>query len=105
MTTWQLIIALGIPTAITGLCMWQLKRTIDKAEKAREEREAARIKNEILIIQGVGASFALGEAAAKAIQTGSHNGELTAALAHAQKIKHEQKDFLTELGIKNLYST
>ena len=31
------------------------------------------------------------------------NGELTAALEYAQKVKHEQKDFLTEQGVKNMY--
>ena len=31
------------------------------------------------------------------------NGETEAALQYAQKIKHEQKDFLTEQGIHAIY--
>ncbi|HAN20433.1 MAG: serine/threonine protein kinase [Clostridiales bacterium GWF2_36_10] len=104
MTTLQILIAFGIPSSITGFFIWQLKRSIDKAEKARQEREVSRVQNETLVVKGLGAAFALGEAAAEAIQKGEHNGELSAALAYAQKVKHEQKDFLTELGIKNLYS-
>ena len=86
------------------MSFWFLKRHIDKNEKRREARETARIKNETLVVQGLGAAYALGEAAAEAIRSGKHNGELTAALAYAQKVKHEQKDFLLELGIKNLHS-
>ncbi len=103
MTLWEIIACMSIPSAFTGFWIWMLKRHIDKAEKKRAEREAARVKNEVLIVQAVGASFALGEASAEAIQTGKHNGELSAALKYAKEIKHKQKDFLTELGIKNLY--
>ena len=31
------------------------------------------------------------------------NGDMKAALEYARKIKHEQKDFLTEQGIQALY--
>ena len=33
----------------------------------------------------------------------AQRGRLEAALEYARKIKHEQKDFLTEQGIKALY--
>jgi len=103
--TLEVILAFGIPSTITAFCFWLLKRHLDKAEKRREAREHARIKNETLMFQAVGATFALGEATAKSIQTGKPNGELSAALSYAQKIKHEHKDFVIELGIQNLYTT
>ena len=31
----ELIVAMGIPSAITGLLVWWLKRSIDKKEKER----------------------------------------------------------------------
>ena len=43
------------------------------------------------------------EATATALKNGHANGETEAALQYAQKIKHEQKDFLTEQGIHAIY--
>lgn len=68
-----------------------------------EAREQAREKNEILIIKSTGAAIALGEATAAAIKSGHCNGEMEAALEYARKVKHEQKDFLTEQGVSALY--
>ncbi len=94
---------MGIPSAVTGLCFWAIQKNITKRDTQRDEREKAREKNEILLMRSVGAAIALGEATACAIRDGKCNGELSAALAYAQKVKHEQKDFMTEQGIKNLY--
>lgn len=55
------------------------------------------------MIKSVMAAIALGEAAATALKNGHANGETEAALEYARKIKHEQKDFLTEQGIKGIY--
>lgn len=97
-----LIIALGVPTAITGFFFWLLKRHIDKREIERDEREQARKQNELLLVQGVFASIGLGEATALALKNGHTNGETESALAYAREIKHKQKDFLTEQGINNI---
>lgn len=98
-----LVTLLGIPTAITAFCSWMLQRRITKREEAQEAREKAREKNEVLIIRGIGAAIALGEATAEALKNGHCNGEMEAALEYARKVKHEQKDFLTEQGIHALY--
>lgn len=76
---------------------------MEKREKALTEKEAAREKNTILLIKSVGAAIALGEATATALKNGHCNGETEAALNYAREVKHEQKDFLTEIGVKNLY--
>jgi len=94
---------MGVPSAVTGLCFWAIQRNISKRDAKREELDKAREKNELLMIKGIGAAIALGEATARAIKDGKCNGELAAALEYAQKVKHEQKDFLTEQGVKNLY--
>jgi len=98
-----IITLLGIPTALTGLFFWLIQRRITKREDIQDKREAAREKNEVLIIKSTGAALALGEATAEAIKNGHCNGELDAALAYARTVKHEQKDFLTEQGVAALY--
>jgi hypothetical protein len=112
-----LIVAMSIPSAITGFAFWELERKIarreaehDKKEAKREaeedRKEAARKKNELLVIQGVNAAIALGEATARAVQRipdANCNGDMHAALEYAAQIKHEQKDFLTKQGVDSIY--
>lgn len=101
-----LVTLLGLPTAITGFCFWMLQRRITKREAAQDEREKAREKNEVLIIKGVGAAIALGEATAQAVQRipDAHcNGDMHAALDYARKVKHEHKEFMTEQSVQALY--
>ena len=113
----KLIILMGLPTAVTGFFFWLVQRKItqqqvkkDKEEEARRkeeaEREKLREKQEVLLIQGVRAAIALGEATAKAVQRipDAHcNGDMHKALDYAEKVKHEQKDFLAEQGVHFLY--
>ena len=106
LTVGGLVTLLGIPTAITAFCSWMLQRRITKRETAEEARARAREKNELLIIKGMGAAIALGEATAEAVQRipDAHcNGDMHAALEYARKIKHEHKEFLTEQSVQALY--
>lgn len=101
-----LLTLLGIPTAITSLGLWILQRKMAKREEIRDKREASREKNEVLLIQNTRAALALAEATAIAVQRipDAHcNGDMHAALEYARKVKHEQKDFLTEQGVKAIY--
>ena len=118
-TLFAFIVAMvgALPAATVGFCFWALQQKLLKAEKAREakekerrakekEREKLREQQEILLVQGVNAALALGEATAKAVQRipEAHcNGDMHAALAYADKVKHEQRDFLTRQGIIQLY--
>lgn len=99
----QLVAIMGIPSAITGLCFWMIQRRLTKRDEELDRRDAARERNEVLLVRSVGAAIALGEATATAMKNGHTNGETDAALEYARKIKHEQKDFLTEQGIKAIY--
>lgn len=102
---WELVAACGLPTALTGLFVWLLKRHIDKRETEREQQDKRREDFEYMLIKSTTASIALGEATAKAVQRipDAHcNGDMHAALDYAQKIKHEQRDFLAKQGIRNL---
>ena len=117
MNTETLLLAMSVPSAITGFCFWMLERQIQKRDeknsKQREQRqkqidekEAAREQNLFLILQSVNAAIALGEATARAVQRipDAHcNGDMHAALDYVMKIKHEQKDFLTKQGLQGMY--
>lgn len=111
-----IVAAMGIPSAIFGLLIWNFQRKITNRDKQREkEEEAARKKAEererdreqleLLIIQSTNAAIVLGEATAKAVQRipDAHcNGDMHAALEYATEAKHRQKDFLTKKGIQAL---
>ena len=130
MTT--IVVAASIPSAFTGFCFWLIEqnlkkradnekeereerqRQLDEREQIREkkerqrqldEREQIREKNELCIINSVNAAIALGEATARAVQRipDAHcNGDMHAALDYAQKVKHEQKNFLNEQALKHI---
>lgn len=112
-----IVVAMSIPSAVTGFCFWLIERRVknrderDKEERIRrqneiDKREDAREKSELYIIKSIQASLALGEATAKAVARipDAHcNGDMHAALDYATKVKHEQKDFLSEQALRNLY--
>ena len=95
-----------MPTAVTGLFFWLLKRRIDKREDERAEIERARKELDVALIKGVNAAIALGEATAKAVQRipDAHcNGDMVKALEYASEVKHSQKDFLMKQGVEHLH--
>ena len=101
-----LIVAMSIPSGITGFCFWLLERRMEKREKEREKKEAVREKQEFLIVKSIGAAISLGEATAEAVSRipDAHcNGDMHKALEYAREVKHEQKDFLTQQGIEAIY--
>lgn len=112
-----LVIAMSIPSAITGFCFWLLERKISKREeeekaertarqRSLDAREAAREKHILYLVKSVSAAITLGEATAKAVQRipdAKCNGDMHDALDYAQQVKNEQKDFINEQALKNLY--
>ena len=98
-----LLIAMSVDRCRAAFCFWMIEQKIKKQQKEEDEKEKIREKNETLIIKSVMAAIALGEAAATALKNGHANGETEAALEYARKIKHEQRDFLAEQGIKGIY--
>lgn len=60
----------------------------------------------MLIMQNTRATNILAEATARAVQRipDAHcNGDMTAALAEAERIQKEEKDFLFDQGIKHIF--
>ena len=101
-----LIAAMGVPSAITGFAIRRLEKSIEKREKARDEKDEARRQNEIMIVEGMNAAIALGEATARAVQRipdAKCNGDMHSALQYATEIKHKHKDFITKQSMNSLY--
>lgn len=102
----QIILAMGIPSAIFGFFIWLLKRYIDKKDAEREKHD----KNvEALMLYQIKMNRAtniLAEATAKAVQRipDAHcNGDMHEALERAHKIQEEEKDFLLERGVDSIF--
>lgn len=93
---WTIVLAAGIPSAITSLIIgWFVRRQNDR-DKAKEEIN-------ILLIQGVGASISLGKAVAIAQKNGKTNGDTEKALDYAKKSEHDLTNFLTKQGVKHIF--
>lgn len=100
------VAAMGIPSAITGLAVWWLKKHIDKREAEREEKEANTEKLMLMIMQSSRANNVLAEATARAVQRipdANCNGDMTAALERAAKIQREEQQFLIDQGVKHIF--
>ena len=102
----QLIIAMGVPSAITGLFIWFLKRHIDKKESIREQRDANMEQLILFVMQNSRATNVLAKATAVAVQRipdAKCNGDMKKALEEAAEIQKEEKDFLIQQGIKHIF--
>ena len=61
----SILAAAGIPTAVLGFLVWQLKRRIERQEARQEAAEKAREEFETNLYESSLAAIALGEATAK----------------------------------------
>ena len=107
------IVAMSIPSAITGFIIWNFQRKITERDKKKEREEEQRRKAAadrekayeelmLIMIESNGAAIALAEATARAVQRipDAHcNGDMHAALDYAATVKHKQKDFLAKQGV------
>ena len=100
------VIAMGIPSAITGLAIWWLKKQMDKRDAKLDEKEKNTERMILLIAQNSRATYTVAEATAKAVQRipEAHcNGDMTDALARAKKFQMEEQQFLIDQGIKRIF--
>lgn len=107
MQIWATLIALGVPgaiiTAIIGCMVRRIERRMDEERRVRREQDEARRQFEKFQARGLTATMALCEANATALQNGRCNGETHRALEYMQRVKHEQRDFLTSQGIEHIF--
>ena len=100
---WLFIAAMGIPSAVMGLLIGWLKKSIDRREKKREKNTE---KLMLMIMQESRATNVLAAATAKAVQRipDAHcNGDMTEALRKAEEIQTKEKEFILDQGIKHIF--
>lgn len=112
------VFATCFPSALIAFAFWILQKKIEKRyqeederlktnKKIADEREERRYESEYMMLQCVHASLTLSEATAKAVKRipEAHcNGDMDEALKYADKVKHQQKDFIERAGIDNIYN-
>lgn len=96
----------GIPTAITGIGAWWIKRKVEANEKRQAERDTD-IETLILVMMQTSRANSIGiEAIAKAVQRipDAHcNGDMHAALAKMEALQKKENDFMMAKGIKYIF--
>lgn len=105
-TIGMFVAAMGVPSAITGLLIWWLKRSIDIRDAKKEAHEKNVEKLMLMNLETSRATNVLAEATAKAVQRipDAHcNGDMTAALERAAKIQKEEQQFLIDQGIQHIF--
>lgn len=99
-------VAMGVPSAITGIAVWRLKKHMDKRDAKNEEKEKNTERMILLTAQNSRATYALVEATAIAVQRipDAHcNGDMTAALKRAKELQMEEQQFLIDQGVKRIF--
>lgn len=106
MSIGAILLSAGIPSAITGLLIWGLKKYIDLRIKASEEKESNIEQLMLMIINTSRSTNVLAEATARAVQRipDAHcNGDMTAALKQSAKYQKEEQEFIMQQGVKNIF--
>ena len=106
LTIAQLIALFGIPSAITGLAVWWVKRRVEASEKKSQEQQENIEALIMMIVQSSKANQIGIQAIARAVQRipdAQCNGDMTAALAEMEKIQQQEKQFLINKGIKYIF--
>lgn len=106
-TFWNILLAIGLPSAIIGgvvsLFFHNISKKIEAERTEREAQERNRREYERFQVKMLTAVAKLGEANAIALQNGKCNGETHKALDYLKEVKHDQRDFLVNQGIDHLF--
>lgn len=106
MEIWEIILLFGVPSAITGLGIWLIKRKIEKNERQYNEKENNLQDLVLMMLQTTRANAVGITAVAKAIQRipDAHcNGDMTKALEYMKAVQEKEKDFLMDKGVKHIF--
>lgn len=102
----EILALFGIPSAITGLAVWWIKRRIEASEKKSKEQQENIESLIFMIVQSSKANSIGITAIAKAVQRipdAQCNGDMAAALAQMEEIQMKEKQFLIDKGIKYIF--
>ena len=104
--TIEIILAFGIPAAITGLAVWWFKRRVELSDKKHAEHEQNLESLVLMMMQSTRANTVGIQAIAQAIQRipdAKCNGDMTAALQKMKEIQDKEKEFLIDKSIKYIF--
>ena len=99
----SLFLTFGIPSAITGLIIWWLKKRIDKNEIKNNERQSNLEQLVLMMMESTRANTILCKAIGEAVRDGHCNGNMSSALEHVNAVQEKEKQFLLDLGVKHIF--
>lgn len=91
-----------IPSLLSGLILFYIKKRDDRSARKEQEKERAQIGLYSILLRGLGVSLELGEATAIAIRDHKFNGELEAARENARVVQQDIQAFVIDQGARNL---
>lgn len=101
----NILIAIGIPSAVMTYTLHRFETRQDKKEQKVEEKTEKQEKLQLIILDTLNANIELSEATAKAVQRipdAKCNGDMHAALDKIKNMKSKQSELIEEQGIKHI---
>lgn len=98
-----IFLAAGIPSAIFGLVIWQIKRNIEERDKRQEEQQQNLESLVLMMLQSTRANTILCKATAEAVRDGHCNGNMSQAIEVVDKAAAAEKEFLLDKSIKYIF--
>ena len=105
MTPLEILALFAIPSSITGLFVWWVKKKLDQQEERQLEREKNQEKLMVMMMNSTKANSIGIQAVARAVQRipDAHaNGDIDSAIKEMDKLQKEEDNFLTEQGVKHI---
>ena len=105
MTPIEIFTLFAIPSSITGLFVWWMKKKLDQQEERQLEREKNQYKLMGMMMNSTKANSIGIQAVARAVQRipDAHaNGDIDSAIEEMDKLQKEEDNFLTEQGVKHI---
>lgn len=105
MTPLEIFTLFAIPSSITGLFVWWVKKKLDQQEERQLEREKNQEKLMVMMMNSTKANSIGIQAVARAVQRipDAHaNGDIDSAIEEMDKLQKEEDNFLTEQGVKHI---
>ena len=105
MTPLEIFTLFAIPSSITGLFVWWVKKKLDQQEERQLEREKNQEKLMVMMMNSTKANSIGIQAVARAVQRIPYahaNGDIDSAIEEMDKLQKEENNFLTEQGVKHI---
>ncbi len=105
MTSIEILVLFAVPSSITGLFVWWVKKKLDQQEERQLEREKNQEKLMVMMMNSTKANSIGIQAVARAVQRipDAHaNGDIDSAIEEMDKLQKEEDNFLTEQGVKHI---